>query len=160
MISRESLLPYSSEYLAHGFREDSIVLGSVDFAAPRICAYFEVKEFYSPLDGVFHLSATSAMNCIGQAGVVYAGLDGGTGRRAGEIYLSEIDIRFNKPVRTTMFTVELLCRDRVERRHSVRYSVTGSVQQGCFELTAEFVVPRASEDPASDSPPLPTRPGR
>jgi hypothetical protein len=137
----ESVRPFMSAYLDEGFRDDEIDLERVDFSPSQIRADFKVRRAYMPLDGRFHLSATLAMNCIGQAGVVYAGLSSGRAERAGEIYLADLRIGFRKPVLTEEFTVDFLCKKRIERMGLVTYSGTGQVHDGCFVFEARFVAP-------------------
>ncbi|MGH3874350.1 MAG: hypothetical protein ACRDSR_23095 [Pseudonocardiaceae bacterium] len=133
--------PFLSGYLANGFKEDDLVLESVLFEHEAIRGEFRVDSFFCPGDGIFHLSATMAFNCIGQVGIVYASLDNGFDRKPGEIYQTDLRMIFRKPIRAVRFPVRLNLVQKRSKQHSVRYRMHGSIGDDCFLVDSEFTVP-------------------
>lgn len=148
-LPHDVLEPYLSEYLLHGWQREAFSLDHVDVEPGRIAGYINVDRFHMPIDGAFHLSAQAALVWISQLGIIYGCWENQLPRKLGEVYLRDVSLRFNRPVRRTR---QICFRGRFDSRKprrmpdgTVYYKQAQiDVDDGAFAGFASFIVPIAA----------------
>lgn len=131
----------SSAYLASGYKQDDVILTRLRYD-PAFCeSTFSVREAYQPGDGHFHLSMTTATNCISQTGIIFAGLLNGLSKKGGEVYILEFNIRFLRAVCEEEFLVSARMDGARRTAKGIIYRMQGEVQKGAFSYEATFLFP-------------------
>jgi hypothetical protein len=95
------LMPFYSNYLQGGYKEDVLELEFVEVLGQSITGYLSVKECFIPGDGQFHLTVPLVFVWIAQLGIIHGCIENELPRKEGEIYLREIQIKCRRPVNKT-----------------------------------------------------------
>jgi hypothetical protein len=141
-LSSHQIEPYLSAYLMGGWRQDALTLDSVDVEDGRIRGLVRVSEFFTPGDGVFHLTVPSVFIWVAQLAIIYGCWEHKLARKPGEIYVREISLKCKRPVNTTAdieFVLTLLSRREVPE--GTYYSGSISVDREAFVGDGRFVFP-------------------
>lgn len=130
-----------SEYLASGYKQDDVMLSQLRYNRALCESFFNVKNAYPPSDGKFHLSMTTATNCISQTCIIYAGLLNDFSRKVGEVYVIDFSIRFFRPVNETAFLIAARMTGSRKISRGIIYRMQGEVQNGAFRYDVKFLFP-------------------
>ncbi|RZM76465.1 hypothetical protein [Pseudoalteromonas rubra] len=137
---------YMSDYLENGWREERMSFSSVSLEPGYIDGRINVEHFQMPGDGRFHFSAQSAMIWISQLGIIYGCWDNQLSKKAGEVYLRDLDIKFKRTINTTeevrfegFFPKQ--CKKRLSDNLVYYKNAQIHVEGGAFTGTASFLVP-------------------
>lgn len=137
---------YLSDYLLKGWKEEALTLQRVEVDDGHVAGYIDVDHFPQPGDGVFHLSAQTALVWIAQIGIIYGCWENDLPRKMGEVFMRDLSLRFHRPVHRQS-GIRIAGRfdargRRVLPDRSVFYKgVQVDVDGGAFTGTASFIVP-------------------
>ncbi len=147
-LTPQQLEPYLSGYLMGGWREDDLVLDSVEVERGRIRGMISARAFYMPGDGTFHLTVPSVFIWVSQLAIIYACWEQCLPRKPGEIYVREIDLKCRRPVtspRDIRFSLTLTSQRRVPE--GIYYCGAISVDDGAFIGDGRFILPQLTPAP-------------
>ncbi|MEH3481095.1 MULTISPECIES: hypothetical protein [Enterobacter] len=142
-VDTDLLRALQSDYLAEGYKKDSVYLARLKSSANQCTGLFKITDAYPPSDGIFHLSMTTVTNCISQLGIVYAGLLNGLKKKCSEVYVMEYNIRFLRPINELEFTITAAMSQSRRKARGIIYTMKGEVQQGAFCYEVIFLFPIA-----------------
>ncbi|MGX1884888.1 hypothetical protein [Streptomyces sp. NPDC055287] len=132
---------YRSDYLAGGYRQDSIELVSIEVGGGWALGRYHVQQGFMPGDGQFHLTVPLAFVAFAQLAIVYAHTDKGYPEKKSEIFLREISLRCRKPVHETDIAIELYVDAKREVDNGTYYRGRIDVQHRAFTGVGAFLLP-------------------
>lgn len=157
-LSPETLRAYRSAYLDDGWLAERFELASVDVEPGRACGIINLQHSAATADEAFHLSAIAALRWISQLGIIYACWEQSLPRKAGEVYLRDLALRFRDPVtRRHGIRIEVAFPKHARRRlpAAMYYrQVAIDVDAGAMTGTASFLLPVMER--AATTPPVST----
>lgn len=141
---------YLSDYLMRGWKEEDLRLQRVEIDDGHVAGYVDVDHYPPPGDGVFHLSAQTALVWIAQVGIIYGCWENNLPCKMGEVFMRDLSMRFNRPVHRCQAIRIAAKFDSSTRRvlpdSSVYYkNAQFNVDDGAFTGTASFIVPILSK---------------
>ncbi|MDZ7320143.1 hypothetical protein N4G41_00645 [Kosakonia sacchari] len=140
-IPPDVLLALQSEYLSHGYKQDHVNLSHLVFSNGGCESVFKMQDAYAPSDGHFHLSMTTAINCISQTGIIYAGLLNGLKRKENEVYVLDFKIRFHRAINDDEFAIQIAVEKKRKSTSGIIYYMQGNVQDRAFTYDVKFLFP-------------------
>lgn len=143
IITNDAISRLQSDYLAYGYKKDDAKLSSMTLYTDFCESVFDVLDAFLPSDGRFHLSMTTACNCIAQSVIIYTGLLNHLDKKESEIYLISLNMRFQQPVTDHQFTIRTKVRESKRSSRGIIYEASGDVQNKAFSFDAKFLFPVA-----------------
>lgn len=148
-LTSAQLRPYLSSYLLNGWQEERMEITSVSLAQGEITGWIDVLEYPMPTDGQFHFSAQAAMQWVSQLGIIYGCWDNELSEKAGEVYLRNISLHFNRAISKTR-NIEITlrfpasCQRRLSGSRVYYKQAHIDVENGAFDGRGSFLVPIAN----------------
>lgn len=141
-LTPNEIEPYLSPYLMGGWRQDTLVLETVDvddgYVRGTVCAV----EFFLPGDGRFHLTIPSVFIWVSQLAIIYGCWEQKLPRKPGEIYVRDIQLKCKRPVNDPrQIDFELTLASKRAMPEGIFSSGNISVDRGAFVGKGRFVLP-------------------
>jgi len=142
-LTIEEVQPYLSEYLSGGYKQDDLVLQSIEVEPRRITGILRVTSYFMPSDGIFHFTAPLAFVWIAQLAIIYTCWEHNLDKKPGEIYLREIYLQTRRMInKTSDISVTLtLTKKRYLDDNRVYYIGDIDIDNGSFVGEGKFISP-------------------
>jgi hypothetical protein len=141
-LSQDDIKPYLSSYLNGGWKQDELILTSVEYDKDWICGNLQVVKWFLPSDGLFHFTVPLAFIWIAQLAIIKVCIDHGLKEKPGEIYLREVNIKCNRTIKKTDdIAVLLTLQSKRYVGNQVYYIGTIDVDDNAFSGIGKFISP-------------------
>lgn len=142
-IDIKKIEPFLSQYLLDGWKQDKLVLKSVQISPGIITGKLDVVEHFMPGDGVFHFTAPLAFIWIAQLAIVYTCWEHELETKPGEVYLREIQLETRKMInKLDDIQVSLrVLKKRYIGPEQVYYIGEIDIENGSFVGIGKFICP-------------------
>jgi hypothetical protein len=100
-IDLDVLKPLMSTYISSGYKEDSVVISSLEKTDVGFIARVDVENFFLPGDGQYHFTAFHTELCISQLIIIHGCLALGFKKKTGEAYMREFQMKLKKKIHKT-----------------------------------------------------------
>lgn len=141
-LSPVEIQSYLSAYLSGGWRQDELVLESVDVAPGRVVGSLKVVSYFMPSDGVFHFTVPLAFIWVAQLALIGACWEHSLAEKPGEVYLREVNIQCRRMInKTEDIQISLTADKKRYRTNSVYYVGRIDIDRGAFVGSAKFMFP-------------------
>ena len=141
-LTEDDYEPRSSLYLREGYKDDNFELTNVMVGETRAIGSVKVNNFFPPMDGEFHLSASMAVIWMSQLATIFSFYDNGLLRKDREIYLRDLSMKCRKRiVELNEIFMEIEITSKSVRKNTIHYRENVDIDVGSIIGKASWFMP-------------------